>query len=174
MFPSNGLKRVSVKSGHGVSVVHIARHNQWLMYLFMLAAFTAAFLFFAFLVISSFFRNPLSSGELVLLFPIGFVLLWYSLAVRIGLWRAFGVEQVVIENGMFLWTRTALFWKRELDLPVAEITGLKTVTPWHDLSNHVEFIARSRRYRIGDMLRRDETYILAEDIRRATEQRVFG
>jgi len=167
VFPSNGPRRVSVcHEQRGAVVVQIARHNDSLMYIFMLAAFTAGFLIFAWVLISPFFRNPLSSEELVLLAPIGFILLWYFLAVRIGMWRGFGVEHIVIENGAFSWMRTALFWKRMLELPVTEIAAVETVTPWHDLSNHVEFLARGRRYKIGDMLRRDEAHELADLLRR--------
>ncbi len=137
------------------------------MYVFMFTAFTAAFLFFAYIFIAPFFRNPLSSKELVLVVPMGFILLWYFIAVRVGTWRGFGVEQIVIENGMFSWTRMALFWERKLELPAAEIAAVRTVTPWHDLSNHVEFMARGRIYRVGDMLRRDETYEVADVLRRA-------
>ena len=139
------------------------------MYVFMWAAFTAGFLFFVWIFISPFFRNPLSSQELVLLAPIGFIFLWYYIAVRVGMWRGFGVEQIIIGNRMFSSTRTALFWKRNLELPLAEIVAVETVTPWHDLSNHVEFMARGRRYKIGDMLRRDETYELADVLRRVTQ-----
>ena len=135
----------------------------------MWAAFTAGFLFFVWIFISPFFRNPLSSQELVLLAPIGFIFLWYYIAVRVGMWRGFGVEQIIIGNRMFSSTRTALFWKRNLELPLAEIVAVETVTPWHDLSNHVEFMARGRRYKIGDMLRRDETYELADVLRRVTQ-----
>lgn len=169
MFPSNGPRRVSVsREQHGEVVVQIARHNEWLMHIFILAAFTAGFLFFMWIFISPFFRNTLSSQELVLLAPIGFIFLWYYIAVRIGMWRGFGVEQIIIGNRMFSWTRTALFWKRNLELPLVEIAAVETVTPWHDLSNHVEFMAQGRRYKIGDMLRRDETSELADVLRRAT------
>lgn len=168
LFPSSSPKRVLVRQARlGAAAAHIARHNGWLMYIFMLAAFTAGFLWFAYIFISPFFRTPLSSRELALLLPIGFILLWYFLAVRIGMWRAFGVEDVAVENGVFSWTRTALFWKRKLELPATEIVAIRTSTPWHDLSNRVEFLANGKLYRIGDMLRRDETYVLADVLRRA-------
>jgi hypothetical protein len=173
VFPSTRPRRVSVwREQHGAIVVHIARSHDWLMYIFMLAAFTAAFLFFAFTFISPLFQKPVSSGDLVLLLPVGFILLWYFGAVRIGMWRAFGVERIVIDNGMFLWTRTALFWKRKLELPVTELAAIETKAPWHDLSNHVGFAARGKRYRIGGMLRRDETRELAEVLRSADRPRV--
>jgi len=170
VFPSNGPRHVSVTQDQpGAVVVQIARHNEWLMYVFMWAAFSAAFLTFEYVLIAPFFRKPLSSQDLVLLAPIAFVLLWYLLAVRIGMWRGFGIEQIVIENGVFSWTRSALFWNRKVEMPVAEIAEVRTVTPWHDLSNHVEFMAQGRIYRVGDMLRRDETYELADILRRAVD-----
>ena len=175
MFPSNGPKRVFVCCEQkSLAVVQIARQNDWLMYVFMLAVFTAVFLTFEYIFISPFFRKPLSSQDIVPFAPIAFTLLWYFIAVRVGMWRGFGVEKIVIENGIFSWARIALFWARKLELPVAEIAAMETVTPWHDLSNHVEFIARGRLYRIGDMLRRDETYVLADVLRRACRQGILG
>jgi hypothetical protein len=168
MFPPEGPRRVTVcREQNGTIIVVISRHNDWLMYVLILAAFTAGFLFFAWIFVSPVFRNPLSSRELILLFPIGFILLWYFGAVRIGMWRAFGVEQIVVGSGVFTWKRTALFWKRILELPVDEVMEVEPVTPWHDLSNHVEFTVRGRRNRIGDMLRRDETYEIADALRHA-------
>jgi hypothetical protein len=170
VFPSNGPRRVIIAHDQrGSAVVLITRHNDRLMYVFMLAFFTAGFLVFAYVFISPLFRNPLSSKELVLLLPTGFILLWYFLALRIAGWRAFGVEQIVVENGVFMWRRTALFWKRVVLLPAVEISDIRTLTPWHDLSNHVEFRAKGRRNRIGDMLRRDETHELADLLRRVIQ-----
>jgi hypothetical protein len=41
------------------------------------------------------------------------------------------------------------------------------ITPWHALSNRVEFLALGRRRAIGDMLSRDEATELAHELRRA-------
>jgi len=158
-----------MREKRGILFAQISRHNDWLMYIFMLAGSTAGFLWFAYIFVSPFFRKPLSSQDLVLLPCIAFTLLWYLLAVRIGMWRAFGIEQITIENGVFIWKRTALFWKRKLELPSGEIAAVETITPWHDLSNHVGIAARGKRYKVGDMLRRDETYELADLLMRATQ-----
>ena len=169
MLPLNDpRRRVSVQQGdRDTLVVEIARHKNWLMSIFGLAWFTAFFSVFEFEFIAPFFREPLSSQNLVLFPVIAFIALVYFLGARVAMWRAFGVEQILIENGVFSWTRKALFWRRKLELRVVEITAIRTATPWHNLSNRVELTAQNRHFRIGDMLRRDETYELAWCLRRA-------
>jgi len=133
----------------------------------MLAWFTVGITVFEFMIVAPLFRRPASVLDLLALPFIAFGLLAYFIGIRVGIWRAFGVEQIVIEKGLFSWTRTALFRRRKVELPVAEITVVITATPWHGLSNRVEFMAGKRIFRIGDMLRRDETYELAWLLRRA-------
>jgi hypothetical protein len=154
-----------LKQRHGGLVIEIARHIDWLTYLMMLAAFTSAFLFMTYIFVAPFFRQPFDSKTLVLLTPIAFIVTWYVIALRVGIWRAFGVERIVLENGLQHWTRTALFWKRNLDTPVKDITAVNPVTPWHGLSNHVEFITHGKRQKIGDMLSHSETWELACELR---------
>jgi len=129
---------------NGSLVVHIARHNQRLMYIVLLLGFTVAFLYFFYLFASPFFRRPFSANWLYMLPFLAFVLLWYFIALRVAGWRAFGVEEIVVDGDMLCWTRTALFWKRRLEIPTKEITHVVAVTPWHRLSNHAEFTALRR------------------------------
>jgi hypothetical protein len=72
-----------------------------------------------------------------------------------------------VGGGTLRWTRTALCWMREFEIPTMEIKEVRALTPWHALSNRVEFTAHKRRYVIGDMLLRDETTELAEQLRHA-------
>jgi len=170
MFPSNSPRRVSVRQQQlGAAIAHIARHNQWPMYIIIWGWLTGGLLVFLYFPIAAFFRNPLSTQEIVLIPFTALILFCFVLAARIGMWRVFGVEDIVVENGRFSWTRTALFWRRKLELPATEITAMRPSTPWHDLSNRVEFIAHGRLYRIGDMLRRDEAYELADALTRAVK-----
>jgi hypothetical protein len=92
---------------------------------------------------------------------------WYSIGLRIAVWRAFGVEQITVEGGVLSWTRTALWWVRKVEIPTTDITEVKAITPWHALSNRVECTAHKRRWMIGDMLLKDETTALAEQLRHA-------
>jgi hypothetical protein len=161
----NFRRRVSVSHKHGGLVVRIERHNDRTTYILILLAFTVGFVFFCGLFVSPFFRHPFSRDLLYILPFFAFILAWYVIGVRIGIWRAFGVEQIVIEGGSLSWTRTALYWVRNVELSTTDITEIKAITPWHALSNHVEFIVRKRRYRIGDMLLQDETTELAAQLR---------
>lgn len=146
-------------------VVEIGRHNDWFMYLMMLVTFTAAFLFMSYIFVSPLFRRPIEANALSLLPVIAFLVMWYVIALRVTVWRAFGVEQIVLENGLLRWTRTALFWKRNLKIPSKDITAVRPATPWHGLSNGVKFVALGRLEKIGDMLSRDETWELAYQLR---------
>ena len=160
-------RRVSLTHNNGSLVVHIARHNQRLMYIVLLLGFTVAFLCFFYLFASPFFRHPFSANWLYMLPFLAFVLLWYFIALRVAGWRAFGVEEIVVDGDMLFWTRTALFWKRRLEIPTKEITHVVAVTPWHRLSNHVEFTALGRQRTIGDMLLCDETNELAHALKKS-------
>ena len=166
VFAFKKARRVSiVQERPGVLVVEIQRNNGWFGYLLMLVAFTAVFLFMSYIFVSPLFRRPIHSNALFLLNPIIFLIVLYVLALRVGAWRAFGKEQIVLEDGVLRWTRTALFWKRNLEIPAKDITAVNPVTPWHGQSNRVEFAAHGKRKRIGDMLARDETWELAYRLR---------
>jgi hypothetical protein len=160
-------RRVSITHKNGALVVHIARHNQRLLYIVMVLGFTMVFLYFFYLFASPCFVRPLSKDRLYMLPFLAFVLLWYLVGMRVAGWRAFGVEEIVIDRNTLCWTRTALFWKRRLEIPTKEITRVTAVTPWHRLSNHVEFSALGRQRNIGDMLLGDETTELAHTLKKS-------
>jgi hypothetical protein len=160
-------RRVSITHKDGSLVVRIARHNDRPLYIVMLLAFTAAFLYFCYFFTSPFFRRPLSADWLYVLLFLAFVLLWYFVGLRVAGWRAFGVEEIVVHEDTLRWTRIALFWKRRLEIPTREITQVRAVTPWHTLSNRVEFTALGRRRTIGDMLLRDEATEIEHALKKA-------
>jgi hypothetical protein len=168
MFRVNYLRRrLSIRWNHGSFSASIARNNSRSTYVFMLVFFTGIFAWFITLFARPLFKTPFSRDELFLLPFLAFIVLWYSVGLRIALWRSFGVEEIVVENGVVRWTRKALFWVRRLEVKAANITGVRAVTPWHAQSNRVEFTALGRRQVIGDMLLRDEAIELSEDLRRA-------
>ena len=168
MLTFNHLRRrVSITHKNGAVVVNIARHNQRLLYIVMVLAFTVAFLYFFYLFASPFFRRPFSKDWLYMLPFLAFFLFWYFVAMRVAGWRAFGVEEIVIDGDTLCWTRTAPFWKRRLEIPTREITHVTAITPWHRLSNHVEFSALGRQHTIGDMLLGDETTELAQALKKS-------
>jgi hypothetical protein len=160
-------RRVSILHQGHVLVVHIARHNDWKSNLFRLFFFTAAFLFFCSIFLRGIFRVN-SAVEILHLLPfIVFIIIWYLLALRIGLWRAFGVEDLTIDNGKLHWQRTAWLWRRRLDAPIRGISDVQAKTPWHALSNRVEFTCNGRRYAVGDMLLQNEATEIAHELQRA-------
>jgi hypothetical protein len=168
VFSFNNLRRrVSIGQKHHAFSVIIARNNNWTSYIVMLVGFTGCFVWFSSLLVPALFRRPFSADHLYLLFPLAFILLWYTLGLRIALWRSFGVEEVVVENGVLRWTRTVLFWVRKFEITTKDISAVNAVTPWHALSNCVEFTADGRCRTIGDMLLRDEAIEVAERLRQA-------
>jgi hypothetical protein len=64
--------------------------------------------------------------------------------------------------------RTAGWWKRNLEFDLSEVSTVEAKTPWHGLSNRVEFSYRGRRYVVGDMLLHGEALEIAEELSRAT------
>jgi hypothetical protein len=168
MFTSNHFRRrVSIIHRHGSLIVHIARHNDRTLYIVMLLASTAAFLYFCYLFTSPFFRRPFPADWLYMLAVLAFVFLWYFIGLGVAGWRAFGVEEIVVHGDTLCWTRTALFWERRFQIPTKEITHVRAVTPWHALSNRVEFTALGTQRTIGDMLLRDETTEIAHALKKA-------
>jgi hypothetical protein len=164
---TNLRRRVSITHKHGSVVVRIERHNDRTLYILLLLAFTAGFVSFCSILVPPLIRNFSFRNFLIVLPFLAFILIWYLIGLRVGVWRAFGVEQVVIEGDILRWTRTALWWKRDVEIPTSEVTEVRAVTPWHALSNRVEFTAHGRRRKVGDMLLRDETAELAHELRHA-------
>jgi membrane protease YdiL (CAAX protease family) len=166
-FQNNFRRRVFFEHEHGALAVRIERHKERMMYRFLLIVFTGAFLFFFSTLTRPLLRDFSATTFFALLPFIAFILVWYITALRIGLWRSFGIERIVVQHGIFQWNRTALFWKRNVELPTTEISQVKAVTPWHGLSNRVEVTIGSKQQTIGDMLPRDEAAELANRLRNA-------
>lgn len=161
-------RRVSISHRDGNLVISIQRNNYWLLYIMLLLFFTGVFLVF----FATFLRGLLrirSAIEILYVLPFfAFILLWYTMAVRIGLWRAFGVEEIVIEHGHFQWCRAAGKWRRRFEASLEEISHVEAKTPWHSLSNRVEFTCKGHRYTVGDMLLQDEAKEIADEVKRIT------
>ena len=159
--------RVSVNHNRGAAVVQIRRHNQRTFYIFSLLAITTGFILFCSVLIPPLLHN-FSLHALAYLLPVlAFVLVWFAIGLRIAVWRAFGVDQIIIDGGVFKWKRTALSWKRVVEVPINTISEVRAVTPWHGLRNRVELTVGGRHQTIGDMLLRDESTELALALRRA-------
>lgn len=133
----------------------------------MLLGFTAFFLFFCSVILKGFFRIHSVVDSLYVLPVLAFVFVWYAVAVRIGLWRAFGVEELVIGNGRLHWERTAWKWRRQFETNLSDISDVEARTPWHALANRVVFTCSGRSHTVGDMLLQDEANEIAQELARA-------
>jgi uncharacterized membrane protein len=145
--------------------VRIERQNSRGFYFWIICLSTAMFALFCDMVYGASLRHP---NDVLYIFPVfGLGLTCYVLALAIAVWGAFGVEEIVVEAGSLRWTRTALKWSRIRDIPIAEITEIKAITPWYGLDNTVEVTAAGKQQRIGDKLLRDEAVQLAHKLRQA-------
>ena len=133
----------------------------------LFTVFTFAFGYLCTVFVPAFFRVRSLKDWLCLLPFAGFSVLWYVIVSRFSLWRSFGVEEVILSQGTLQWHRKALWWKRNFEAAQSEITDVISKTPWHALSNHVEFVCRGRSYSIGDMILRDEATEIAHALRSA-------
>jgi hypothetical protein len=162
-------RRVSIRKRDGAVVIRIERHHQWKSYILLLACFTAAFLFFFTVFARALFYVHSAVQRLYVLPFMAFILTWYLLALRIGLWRGFGVEILTIHGGHLHWERTAWKWHRKLDILLSDVSDVKARTPWQALANRVEFICKGRRCVIGDMLLQDEANEIARELDKARD-----
>jgi hypothetical protein len=129
--------------------------------------FTAAFLFFCSVFLKGFLRIHSAHDSLYVLPFVAFIFLWYAVALRIGLWRAFGVEELVVQNERLYWERTAWKWRRRFETNLSDVSDVEAKTPWHALANRVVFTCRGRRHTVGDMLLQDEANEVADELARA-------
>ncbi len=113
------------------------------------------------------FRHVGWSRELLYLLPLPILLvLPYLIVLRIVIWKAFGQEEILVENGVFRWTCTSLWLSDEFKTPTSNISAVSAVTRWFG-DNHVDFTTQDRTYRMGDKILRDEAVQLAHALKRA-------
>ena len=146
--------------------VRIERQNSRGIYVWMAILGTAMFLAFCELPIHAYRLHP--QAVLYIAPIIVLAVTCYLIAIAIALWGAFGVEEVDIEGDVLHWRRSALRWERTRTIPLAAITEIKAITPWHGLGNSVELIAAGKVRNIGKKLLRDEAIELAQHLKHAS------
>jgi hypothetical protein len=168
MFDVHGhlRRRVHIAREEGGLRVRIERQNARGLYLWIMCLSTVMFGLFCEMLWGASIRHP--HDVLYATLPM-FVLalICYILAIAIGIWGAFGVEELSAHASSLRWTRTALKWTRTSDIPIAEITEIRAITHWHGLDNTVEVNTARKQRRIGDRLLRDEASELAKNLRHA-------
>jgi len=166
-FSKRFRRRVFISHRGGHLAITIQRNNEHFLYVTIFTVFTVVFGFMCTVFVPAFLRvRSLADGLCVL--PIaGFIVLWYAIGYRIFLWRSFGVEEVIVGQGTLHWHRKALWWKRNFEAVQSDIADVIPKTPWHGLSNHVEFVHKGRGYSIGDMILHDEATEIAHALRSA-------
>lgn len=168
MFNVRGYLRRRVHIKHAVNrlIVRIERHNSRVLYFWIMCLTTMVFGLFCDMMWGALLRYRQEAIYTVLpVFVLGAAC--YAIALAMGIWGAFGVEEVLIESGLLQWKRTALKWTQTNNIPVTDITRIRAITPWHRLDNTVE-ISTVRKHRcLGDKLLRDEALELAKHLRHA-------
>ncbi|MGB8890039.1 MAG: hypothetical protein WCC87_25170 [Candidatus Korobacteraceae bacterium] len=159
-------RRVSIFHHDGLTIV-IRRRNDYRASLFILIFFTAIFCVFVSVLGPPLLRVRSVRETLYVLPFVAFVAVWYFLALRIGIWRAFGETEIVVRSGVFRWTRTALFWTRCFEENQQDIVNITAKTsPWLYLGSSVEFNFKGRTFGIADGILSDEA---AEIVAKLTE-----
>lgn len=166
-FSKRFRRRVFISHRDGHLAITIQRNNEHFLNVIGFTAFTVVFGFMCTVFAPAFFRVRSLTDGLCLLPFAGFFILWYAIGYRICLWRSFGVEELVVSKGTLHWHRKALWWNRDFEAAESEITDVIPKTPWHGLSNHVEFVCRGRSYSIGDLILQDEATEIAHALRSA-------
>lgn len=168
MFNVRGHLRRRVHIKHGVNrlTVRIERQNSRVLYFWLMCLSTMAFGVFCDMMWGALLRHRQDANYTILpVFALGVAC--YAIALAMGIWGAFGVEEVLIESGSLQWKRTALKWTHTSNILVTDITRIRAITPWHWLDNTVEISTARKRRRLGDKLLRDEALELAKDLRHA-------
>ena len=168
MFNVGGHLRRRVRVTHEVNrlTVRIERQNSRGLYFWLKCLSTMAFGLFCDMMWGALLRYR-QDGIYTVLPLLALGAACYAIALAMGIWGAFGVEEVLIESGSFQWKRTALKWTHTNNIPVTDIRRIRAITPWHRLDNTVE-ISTARKHRcLGDKLLRDEALELAKDLRHA-------
>jgi hypothetical protein len=162
-FSKHFARRVFVTRTHSELTIAIRRHNDHLSELLGTVCSTAVFAMFLLVALSSRPQVGESTHPLRFLILAPFVLV-YSFFTGIGLWRAFGTEEIIVRNGTFHWTRKALWWKRHLQAWQADVTDVVAK------SNHVQFTVKGRQYSVGDGVLGDEAIKIALNLQYALKQ----
>lgn len=159
-------RRVHIKRGGNRLTIRIERQNSRVLYVWLMCFGTVVFGLFCDMMWDALLRNRHDAIYTVLpVFALGVAC--YAIALAMGIWGAFGVEEVLIESGSLRWKRAALKWTHTSDIPVTDITKIRAITPWHRLDNTVEISTARKRRCLGDKLLRDEALELAKTLRHA-------
>lgn len=99
---------------------------------------------------------------------LGLILIFYAVILRVTLGPLTRLEEIVVERGVLSWSRRLLGWTRTTQIPIAEITEIKAVTPWLNREGGwVECAVRKRRRIIAQGLLPSEAVELAKQLRHA-------
>jgi hypothetical protein len=161
-------RRVHIKKGARQSV-HIDRQNLRGKYFWFICLDTVVFGAFNKMLWHAWKLNQNDMLYFTLpVFVFGFVA--YMVVLAIGLWGAFGIEEVSIHEDNLRCTRTVLRWSRTRDIPFANIKEIRAITPRFarlGLESTVEIRTGWTARKIGANLLRDEAVELAKHLRHA-------
>jgi hypothetical protein len=159
-------RRVAITNAHGNLRIKIAHGNVRSPGVSGVAAATAVVVLLAPILITPFRHANWPTIAFYLLPLLALMFGAYLIALWISLWQAFGVEEIVVRDGLLRWTWKVLWFNGALDIPTEEIFDVKAIMPWHG-GNRVEFSAQSRQFRVGEKILHDEATELAQALRRA-------
>jgi hypothetical protein len=160
-------RRVSIRCKNGALAVDIAPRHDKVASAVMLLAFVVSSAVFCLVFIPPFITVLSLANALSFLLFLCLIVAWFLTGFCWSIWRIFGVEHIAIEDGVFRWTRTALWWSRTVELQARQVTEVKASAFGYGHGNHVELMADGRRRAVGHALLREEASELAHEMRRA-------
>jgi hypothetical protein len=159
-------RTVSMTHEHGSLRIRIAASNRWDADTIRGLAFVAVFFCFVAKFIAPLRHMHWSITTLYVWLFFAPFLATYLYVLWTLLWRVFGIEEILVKDGVMRWTCKVLWFKDELDFSVNDISDVKAITPWHG-RNRVEFTAQGRRYHFFKTFLHDEATALAHALQHA-------
>jgi hypothetical protein len=163
-------RTVTITHEHGNLQIRIAESKRWNGYTIRSLAVLTVFLFFVAEFVAPLRHMRWSMTTFYVSLFLAPFLATYLYVLWTFLWKAFGIEEVLVKDGVMRWSCKVLWFNDELDFPVNDISDVKAITPWHG-RNRVEFTAQGRSYHLFKVILRDEATELAQALQHAVTAR---
>jgi len=117
MFNVHGRRRLHLNQRGNRLSVHIDRQSARWSYFWLMILSTVAFGDFCAMIFGAAVKQPHYAVYVTFpMFALG--LTCYLVAFAMGVWGAFGTEEISVHAGSLVWTRKALNWTRIKDIPL--------------------------------------------------------
>jgi hypothetical protein len=151
---------------NGSLLIKIDAVSNWGFYAAGLMIVSGVFVFGLWIFVPALLKVRTLTEALYCLIPVTFLLLWFTIGLRIILERLCSVE-LSVGRGMFRWRYQMSFWRRELEARQDDVTAVIAKARWY--GNRLNVTMHGKTYSLGDLLDEDMD-IVARELRRALPQ----